>query len=78
MEFIQTALDATVKGRHVDLTLMIQDQHGIIPDQFSSGPKQTEIDPENGKKKDGKTLYRKIARSQCEVCCIILLQFDNR
>ena len=62
---MQTALDATVESRHVDLSLLIQDQHGMIPDQFSSGQIQSEEDLE--KKKAGKPLYRKIAQSECEV-----------
>ena len=67
---MQTALDATVESRHVDLSLLIQDQHGMIPDQFSSGRMQSEEDPETAKKKAGKPLYRKIAQSECEVCYI--------
>ena len=69
IEFMQTALDTTVDGRRVDLTLLIQDECGAIPGQFSGGGGSDgpPPDPEAARKKAGITLYDKIARSECEV-----------
>ena len=76
---MQTALDTTVDGRRVDLTLLIQDERGAIPEQFSGGGGGSDgppPDPEAARKKAGITLYDKIARSECEVRtqqCIIVM-----
>lgn len=66
VEFVNTALDTAVESRHVDLTLLIQDENGHTSEQFSIGQKEYP-DLELGKKRTGKTLYRKIANSDCEV-----------
>ena len=62
-----------MEGRYVDLTVLTQDQHGRTSLQFSSGEEQKQPDLEEGKKKSGKSLYRKIAQSDCEVSTILLL-----
>ena len=65
---MKTALDTTVDGRRVDLTLLIQDEHGTVSDQFTSGGSSgDQPDPEAARKKAERTLYHKIARSECEV-----------
>ena len=65
---MKAALDTTVDGRRVDLSLLIQDEQGTVSEQFSSaGSSGNEPDPEAAKKKAGETLYHKIARSECEV-----------
>ena len=80
---MQTALDTTVDGRRVDLTLLIQDEHGAIPEQFSSsggGGEGGVPDPEAARKKAGMTLYGKIARSECEVRtegCVAIITDDG-
>ena len=55
-----------MQSRHVDLTVLIQDAHGQISEQFSGG-EEKKPDLEQGRKKSAKTLYRKIANSDCEV-----------
>ena len=72
MDFLQTALDKTVEGRYVDLTVLIQDENGQISEQLSSGEEQKQPGLEEGTKKSGKSLYRKIAQSDCEVRNILL------
>ena len=65
---MKTALDTTVNGRLVDLSLLIQDEQGTVSEQFSSaGSSGNEPDPEAAKKKTEDTLYHKIARSEYEV-----------
>ena len=74
---MKTALDTTVDGRHVDLSLLIQDEQGTVSEQFSSaGSSGNEPDPEAAKTKAEDTLYHKIARSEYEVraiCCDMCL-----
>ena len=51
---MKAALDTTVDGHCVDLSLLIQDeQQETVSEQFSSG---NEPDPEAAKKKAGETL----------------------
>ena len=65
---MKEALDTAVDGRHVDFSLLIQDEHGTVSEQFSSaGSGGNAPDPEAAKKKAGETLYHKIACSKCEV-----------
>lgn len=54
-------------SRFVDLTILVQDQNGQVSEQFSSEKTKVAPDLEEGKKKRGKTLYQKIARSDFEV-----------
>ena len=37
MDFFNTALDTAVQSRHVDLTVLIRDEHGKISEQFRGG-----------------------------------------
>ena len=67
VDFLQTALDTTMEGRYIDLTILIQDENGQISEQFSSGEEQKQPNLEEGKKESGETLYCKIAQSDCEV-----------
>ena len=67
MDFLQIALDTTVKDRYLDLTVLIQDENGQISEQFSSGEEQKQPNLEDGKKESGEALYRKIAQSDFEI-----------
>ena len=67
VDFMKTALDTTVKGRYVDLTVLTQDENGQISEQFSSGEDQKQPNLEEGKEESGEALYRKIAQSDFEV-----------
>ena len=67
LDFLQTALDTTVEGHYVDLSVLTQDENGQISEQFSSGEEQKQPDLEEGKKESGEALYHKIAQSDCEV-----------
>lgn len=60
-------MNTTMDSRFVDLTILIQDQNGQISEQFGSEGREMPPDLEEGKKKRGKTLYQKIARSDFEV-----------
>ena len=49
MEFIQTALDTTIDGHYVDLTILLTDKDGQIPEHempehFQSGRENEEND----------------------------------
>ena len=72
VDFLQTALDTTVKGRYVDLTVLTQDENGQVSEEFSSGEEQKQPDVEEGTKKSAESLYRKVAQSDCEVRNILL------
>ena len=79
MDFIQTALDTTIDGRYVDLTILLSDKDGQMPEYVCSGRGSEEDSgageesqrgkgkQEGEKKKLGKVLYRKIAQSDFEV-----------
>ena len=65
---MRAALDMTVDDRHVDLSLLIQDEQGTVSEQFSTaGSSGNEPDPEERKNTCGATLYHKIIGSDCEV-----------
>ena len=60
-----------MKGRCVDLTVLIQNEHYQISEQFSNGEKRRQPNLEEGKK-TGEALCHKIAQSDCEVRYIFL------
>ena len=73
---MEAALDTMVDGRRVDLTLLVQDEKGVVSQKFSGGETNVVSDPEQAKKKAGRTLFHKIARSKCEVSSDLV--FVNR
>ena len=73
---MEAALDTVVDSRHVDLTLFIQDEEGVISQQFSGGETSGMSDPEQGRKKASRTLYDKIAHSECEVSSVLVFLFS--
>ena len=75
VDFLKTALDTTLEGRYVDLTVLTQDENGQMSEQFSSGKEQKQPDQEEGKKESGESLYLKIVQSDCEVRNILLQLF---
>ena len=65
---MKPALDITVNCRHVDLSLLIQNEQGTVSEQFSSaGSSGNEPNLEAVKKMAGETLHHKIAFNECEV-----------
>ena len=76
---MEAALDTMVDSRHVDLTLLVQDEKGVVSQQFSGGETKVVSDPEQAKKKAGRTLFHKIAHSECEVSSVlVILIFINQ
>ena len=62
-----TVLDTMVDSHHLDMTLLIQDEGGVVSQQFSGGGTIAKPDPEKAKKSAGRNLYQKIALCDCEV-----------
>ena len=64
---MEAALDTMVDSRHVDLTLLVQDEKGVVSEQFGGGKTKAVSDPEQARKKADMSLFHKIAHSECEV-----------
>ena len=73
---MEAALDTVVDSCHVDLTLLIQYEERAVSQQFSGRETSGMSDPEQGRKKAGRTLYDKIAHSECEVSSVLVFLFS--